>query len=195
MRKQVIPALAASVLIVALGCESSSPSLGQGELAPEATEAAPGNPEANAAANTASENENGDNAAAEPAPENANENTGPRTFGEAPSERALVALAAIAEDPDTFNGQVVKTEGEIAAVCQRMGCWMEISEEGVPPIRVPMAGHSFFLPKDVAGQRALIEGTVALRELSEGERQHLEEEGALATANRLQITATGVVLR
>lgn len=119
---------------------------------------------------------------------------GPSSYGDPLTERDLVPLATIAGDPSTYAGQVVKTEGEIAAVCQRMGCWMEMRAEGVEPVRVPMAGHSFFLPKDVSGRHATVEGEVAVRELSEGEREHLESEGALATAQTLQISATGVVI-
>jgi hypothetical protein len=119
---------------------------------------------------------------------------GPTSYGDPLTDRDLTPLATIAGDAQTFAGQVVKTEGEIAAVCQRMGCWMEMRAEGVEPIRVPMAGHSFFLPKDVSGRHATIEGEVAVRELSDDEREHLESEGALATAQALQISATGVVI-
>jgi len=129
----------------------------------------------------------------EEAPEEAPE--GARTFG-APldAERDLVALADIAGDPERFAGQTVKTEGEITAVCQRMGCWMEMRAEGAAAVRVPMAGHSFFLPRDVSGRHATIEGEVALRELSQSEREHLESEGAELVASALQISATGVVI-
>lgn len=118
-----------------------------------------------------------------------------QAYGEALSDRPLTPLTDLAASPERFAGQVVKTEGEIAQVCQRMGCWMEMRAEGVAPVRVPMAGHSFFLPRDVAGRRAVVEGQLALRELGVGERQHLEEEGATATANAMEIVATGVVVR
>lgn len=120
---------------------------------------------------------------------------GPTAYGDPLTDRELTPLATIAGEARTYAGQVVKTEGEIAAVCQRMGCWMEMRADGVEPIRVPMAGHSFFLPKDVSGRHAIVEGEVAVRELSESEREHLESEGALATAQALQISATGVVIR
>ena len=123
-----------------------------------------------------------------PAPEAEN------SFGAALSDRTLTQLAEIAGDPERFNGQVVKTEGEITQVCQRMGCWMEMRSEGAPAVRVPMAGHNFFLPRDCAGRRATIEGEVAIRELSDAEREHLASEGAQAVAQTLQISATGVEL-
>ena len=120
--------------------------------------------------------------------------TGASTFGEPLSEGTAVPLATIAAAPEAYAGKTVKTEGEISAVCQRMGCWMEMRADGVAPVRVPMAGHSFFLPKDVSGRHATVEGEVAVRELSEDERSHLESEGALATAQTLEISATGVVI-
>ena len=118
-----------------------------------------------------------------------------RSFGEPLSVNELTALADITADPESFAGRTVKTEGQITQVCQRMGCWMEMREGDGPAIRVPMAGHSFFLPKDVSGRRATIEGQVALRELSAAEREHLASEGAQAVGQRLQITATGVEIR
>ena len=110
-------------------------------------------------------------------------------------ERALTPLAAIVAEPSRFAGRVVRTEGQIARVCQRMGCWMELRDgEDGPAVRVPMAGHGFFLPRDSAGRRAVMQGRVALRELSAAERAHLESEGARATASALSIEATGVVI-
>lgn len=109
--------------------------------------------------------------------------------------RALTSLSDIAASPDRFADQVVKTDGEIARVCQSMGCWMELrSNAEAQPVRVPMAGHAFFLPKDVAGRHATIEGRVTLQELTPEARAHLAGEGALAVASSLSISATSVVI-
>lgn len=116
-------------------------------------------------------------------------------FGAGVTDRELTPLSELTTSPERFAGQVIKTEGEITAVCQRMGCWMEMrGEEGAPTVRVPLAGHNYFLPRDVSGRRATIEGQVAIRELSDAEREHLASEGAQAVATALQVSATGVVL-
>lgn len=120
---------------------------------------------------------------------------GSRLFGTALTERAPTALSEITAHPEAFADQVVHTSGTIERVCQAMGCWMELRAEGAEPVRVPMAGHSFFLPRDVAGRPAEIEGRVALVALSEDRRRHLEGEGATATSSALSIEATGVVVR
>jgi len=110
------------------------------------------------------------------------------------TDRDLVPLAQISANPNDFAGQTVKTEGEITQVCQRMGCWMEMQAEGASAVRVPLAGHRFFLPRHASGHRVTIEGEVMLRELSEAEREHLASEGAQVVASALQINATGVVI-
>ena len=121
---------------------------------------------------------------------------GARQFGAPLSDgRTEVALADIAGAPATYDGQTVRTAGHIECVCQRMGCWMELRAEGAEAVRVPMAGHSFFLPRDVAGHEATIEGRVTVTPLSPERAAHLASEGALATANDLSIEATSVVVR
>ena len=140
--------------------------------------------------------DHGEHAAAAEAPEPVRElEDGSRIYGSEPSDRETTELAALMADPGRFAGQVVKTEGEIVQVCQRMGCWMELTagEDG-DAIRVPMAGHSFFLPRDVAGRRATVEGTVEVAELDADTQQHLREEGAQAADQALSIQATAVVV-
>jgi hypothetical protein len=121
---------------------------------------------------------------------------GSRVFGrELQDGIETVTLSSISADPPSFTERVVRTEGTIERVCQRMGCWMELRADGAEPVRVPMAGHSYFLPRDVAGRPATIEGRVHVQELSDARRRHLEAEGAVATASTLSIEATTVVVR
>lgn len=121
---------------------------------------------------------------------------GARLYGaELEGERATTDLAQILASPSTFDGQVVRTSGTIERVCQRMGCWMELRGADTAAVRVPMAGHAFFLPRDAAGRSATIEGRVAVEELSPEMREHLASEGAVATASALSIDATSVIVR
>jgi len=123
---------------------------------------------------------------------------GSRVYGAAlDSARPVTPLAQIVASPSRFGGQTVKTEGEIARVCQRMGCWMELRgpTDAAHVVRVPMAGHAFFLPRNVAGRHATIQGQVELRQLSADEAAHLRSEGAQATSQELSIHATGVAVR
>lgn len=117
-------------------------------------------------------------------------------FGQPLSPGDTTQLAAIVADPAKFAGKSVKTEGVVKAVCQSAGCWMEIeadaAEGGAGRAHVKMAGHSFYVPKNCDGHRAVIEGTVkGAPEDTCGAKDSCggSENGALA---KLEIAATGV---
>lgn len=116
-----------------------------------------------------------------------------RDFG-APFDESVdvVPLATLMADVERYAGRDITTRGTIVTVCQRMGCWMEMSDEGSVPVRVPMAGHAFFLPRDVAGRPARVQGRVRVVELSAATREHLAGEGAQALSSTLAIEASSV---
>ncbi|HEY8087542.1 MAG TPA: DUF4920 domain-containing protein, partial [Polyangiaceae bacterium] len=71
----------------------------------------------------------------------------------------VVPLADIAKDPTRFAGRSVTTTGKVTAVCQEMGCWMEIRDDA-GQAHVRMHGHDFFVPKTAAGHIARVQATL-----------------------------------
>jgi hypothetical protein len=85
---------------------------------------------------------------------------GSRHFGTAIDPTAqTVRLGQILAAPQQFEAHPIRVEGQVVAVCQHMGCWMEIRDEATQA-HVRMHGHSFFVPRDVNGHRAAVEGTL-----------------------------------
>lgn len=122
--------------------------------------------------------------------------SGERIFG-APlsAEGEPVEVSAILRDPAPFLGKNVKTKGVVARVCERAGCWLELKpEHGEGGLRVPMAGHAFFIPQDALGRPAIVEGELTAQALSPSHKEHLEGEGAQAVGP-LSLAARGVVVR
>ena len=119
-----------------------------------------------------------------------------RTFGKPPrSEGEPLEVAQVLKDPAPYLHQDIKCRGTIARVCQAAGCWLELQgPAGGEGLRVPMAGHSFFVPQDIVGRVAVVEGRLSARELNEAQRAHLTGEGLKATGP-LFLEATGVVVR
>jgi Domain of unknown function (DUF4920) len=118
----------------------------------------------------------------------------PQLFGAAldPNTPEL-SLSQLLAAPAAHEGKTIRTRGTIQRVCQRMGCWMELQGEGAKSaVRIPMADHAFFLPQNVAGRRAEIQGKVSVAALSDAHKRHLESEGAQATDVNVSIAATGV---
>ncbi len=103
----------------------------------------------------------------------------------------IISLTNIATDTTKYARTTVKTEGRVTAVCQAMGCWMEIADaKGEAHVR--MNGHSFFIPKTASGRRAIVEATV----LPRPDNGACEQEAAQATGKvvKVELDATGVEL-
>jgi hypothetical protein len=102
----------------------------------------------------------------------------------------LVPLADIAKDPARFQDRVFATSGKITAVCQEMGCWMQL-EDASGRAHVRMHGHTFFVPKTSPGHIARVQATLVkpaggARDCEEGAC----EEGKASA--KLELDATGV---
>lgn len=115
-----------------------------------------------------------------------------KTFGTPLTGAELTALDAIASDPAKFANKTVKTEGTVTAVCQEMGCWMEIGDQS-KLAHIKMAGHSFFVPKSASGHHAIVEGQVVETPGAGGNCMHEGKDSCAGNAlAKLQIQATGV---
>src|SRR5262245_24543188 len=91
-----------------------------------------------------------------------------------------VALSDIAKSPNTYVDKTFATTGTVTAVCQHMGCWMEIKDDA-SAAHIKMAGHAFFVPKTASGRKARV---LAKLEKAENDPACAEEshEGMSASA-------------
>ncbi|GEM_PF-700289 len=99
----------------------------------------------------------------------------------APIEESVqkVALAEVAKSPDAWVDKTFTTTGTVTAVCQHMGCWMELKDEA-SAAHVKMAGHAFFVPKTASGRKARV--LAKLVKAEEGKEAACEGEGHEAMA-------------
>lgn len=67
-------------------------------------------------------------------------------------------------------------EGEVESVCQMKGCWMRLQLPGDETVMVRFKDYGFFVPKDIAGKRVLVEGKAFVSEVEEDERRHMAED-------------------
>ncbi len=115
--------------------------------------------------------------------------------------KAVVALSDVAKNPGAWSGKSFTTSGTVTAVCQHMGCWMEIKDEA-SEAHIKMAGHAFFVPKTASGHKAKVMGRLGpSEEMACGGEGH-KGKGCKAEAEeqmgkplaKLQFEATGVEL-
>ena len=117
--------------------------------------------------------------------------------GEAISSSQLPELL---KNRDTVN---LKLKGDVAAVCQMSGCWMDMHISEDVTIHVTFKDEAFLLPKDATGKTAIIEGVATYEEIpvdmlkhmaiDEGKTQ-VEIDAITAPKIEYNFVASGVIL-
>jgi hypothetical protein len=164
-----LPLVVAAALV---GCEAAPPNAAAGPTHPPVAE--------NGAALAP-------HAAAAPGPGAA----APLKLGAPITMTDTVALSDIAKQPAKFSQKTVRTEGTVKAVCQSMGCWMEIADDA-SQAHIKMAGHKFFVPKNASGRHAVVQAVV--RGVPDDGECEQEAEEATGKKVKLELEATGVEL-
>lgn len=75
------------------------------------------------------------------------------------------AIGAIVAKPDDFLGKAVRIEGEVTAVCEMRGCWLELVADGGAALRVKVKDGEIVFPMAAKGKRAAAEGVVEAVEM------------------------------
>lgn len=124
------------------------------------------------------------------------------TRGAALGDSPVVDLADALGNPSAYAGEQVILEGTVVKACPMKGCWMELAPDGAARgIRVSFKDYGFFVPRDVAGRAARLEGTFETNVFSRADADHLIAEGVSlvrnpdGTATELSFVASGVELR
>lgn len=86
----------------------------------------------------------------------------------------VMSFEELMKDPSSSSDKDVLVKGNVTEVCQDMGCWLVLSE-GTKMVRVKTL-HEFFLPKDIAGTKAVVYGKFKVTEISEKMAKHYNDE-------------------
>ncbi len=128
-----------------------------------------------------------------------------KTFGAEITDEGFVTLDQATTMLEGVDSLPLKLAGTVKEVCQNKGCWMNVvSETGESqPIFVKFKDYGFFVPKDCAGKKVVMEG-IAYREVTPVDelRHYAEDKGASAEElaaitepkEELKFMASGVLL-
>jgi hypothetical protein len=117
-----------------------------------------------------------------------------------------MSLATLVTHADDYVGKTVQVRGKITAVCQMMGCWMELTNDAGQRVRIKVEDGDIVFPKDSAGKVALAEGKFTKTELTreqvlERAKEEAEETGHKFDPSKVkggmtfyQIEGTGAVI-
>lgn len=91
-------------------------------------------------------------------------------------------VSAILDQPAAYAGKEVRVEGEVRAVCEMAGCWMELAaDDRGRTLKVKVQDGEMVFPVSARGKRALAEGRVEEISMSRDEyvqfRKHAAGEG------------------
>ncbi len=118
------------------------------------------------------------------------------------AENAIEAskLYAMLEGQDSL---VVKVKGVVNQSCVKKGCWMKMDIGDGKEMRVSFKDYGFFVPTNLGGETATIEGIAKITTTSVEDLKHYAEDGGQSEEEIAAITepevaisyvATGVII-
>ena len=121
------------------------------------------------------------------------------SFGEGVKLTTSVKVADLLSKPADYMGKTVRVDGTVRAVCQNMGCWIQIADdEKSDGIQFKVDDGVIVFPKDAQGKRASAEGTferIAAGDAHEAEQaKQAAAKDAAAKAPEYRIKATGAII-
>jgi hypothetical protein len=101
--------------------------------------------------------------------------------GEFSIEGEPMTLASAMQKASDSQGPY-KIAAAVEKVCKKKGCWFTLAAEGVDqPVRIRMKDYGFFVPRNVDGAQAVVEGLLKKRVLSKKQAQHYADDEAAGT--------------
>ncbi|SHE87638.1 protein of unknown function [Psychroflexus salarius] len=70
----------------------------------------------------------------------------------------------------------VKFEAKVNSVCKKKGCWMRLAIGEQEEAFVKFKDYAFFVPKDSAGETAVVNGKAYVENVSVEEQRHMAED-------------------
>jgi hypothetical protein len=93
---------------------------------------------------------------------------------EAKSTATVVTFADLVASPETYEGKEIVVTGNVNDVCAKEGCWMVLGN-GEKEILVKTL-HVFVVPKDCYDNTAVVNGVFNVKEISEEQARHFNDE-------------------
>ena len=113
-----------------------------------------------------------------------------KPFGAAISPKGAITMAQVSSKV-TGNEEVkMKVKGEVESVCEVKGCWMRIKQTQADKegMLVRFKDYGFFVPMDIEGKTAIMEGVAKMDTTSVADLRHYAEDEGLSKEEIAKIT-------
>lgn len=118
------------------------------------------------------------------------ENAALASFGaEIDSKNALNSAEMTEKYQNLAVSDTLKTKfsAKVADVCKAKGCWMKLEMEDGSEAMVKFKDYGFFMPKDIEGQRVIVNGKAFVEEMSVDDQRHYAKDGGKSEEEIAQI--------
>jgi len=125
------------------------------------------------------------------------------TLGAGVTIKEATPIASLVSQPNEFVGKKIRVDGVGTAVCEMMGCWIAISEDGskdAKAVRIKVEDGQITIPVTAKGKKVSAEGV--FEKVADEHGEEAAAEHAKQTANakpdsiaKFQIKGTGLVIR
>jgi len=111
-------------------------------------------------------------------------------FGAAIDASNAIAYDVLIPKMSNTDSLSVKVSGKVSEVCQKKGCWMTLvsDQPGQPEMRVTFKDYAFFMPKDLAGKRVVVDGYAYVDETPVDVLRHYAEDAGKSKEEIEKIT-------
>ncbi|MGE0479561.1 MAG: DUF4920 domain-containing protein [Phycisphaerae bacterium] len=94
-------------------------------------------------------------------------------------DTASVSVGKVLANPGAYEGRPLRVSGQVKEVCGEMGCWLTLADRDTNEsifvkFVCPIEGR--LIPLDAVGKQAVVEGSLKVTEIDEGEARHIAEE-------------------
>lgn len=99
-----------------------------------------------------------------------------QSFGEGVKKGNVITTAEINTKLGNNTKANMKVMGEVVLVCQKKGCFMNLAMPNGETMYVNFKDYAFFMPKDIAGKKVVIDGFAERKVTSVEDLKHNAED-------------------
>jgi hypothetical protein len=111
-----------------------------------------------------------------------------KSFGEGVAKGNVFTTADIAVKLGEGTKADMKIMGEVVSVCQSKGCFMYLAMANGETLYVNFKDYGFFMPKDIAGKKVVIDGFAERKTTSVEDLKHYAEDAKKSAEEIAKIT-------
>jgi hypothetical protein len=112
-----------------------------------------------------------------------------KSFGEGVKKGEVISTAQVDAKLGESTKKDMKVTGLVTLVCQKKGCFMNLEAPDGNTIRVSFKDYAFFMPKDLAGKKVVIDGFAERTETSVEDLKHIAEDAKKSPEEIAKITS------